>query len=362
MTRPMKARTRLFQRPFFIRLAHWEFWPFHLVYGPIYLYWVWLCIRCRSFFFFNAANPSIQNGGFLMESKKDIYDLMPPEYYGATILCKAGSSPEQVSARLQQNKLHFPLIAKPDIGMQGKAVQKLEDASALKRYVLSSRVDFLIQEFISYENEVGIFYYRYPSEPRGHISGIVKKEFPAVYGDGVSTIETLLLQEKRYILQLCALRKTHGPLLKSIPARGEKCLLTPYGNHARGAKFIDVSHLVDDQLTDTIDAVCGRIDGFYFGRLDIRYADWDQLRRGVNFSIIEVNGAGSEPTHIYDPAHSIFFAWREIIRHWNILWEISRQNHLQKKAAYLQFQQGIRLFYENKEYVKLISDGYEERA
>lgn len=115
-------------------------------------------------------------------------------------------------------------------------------------------------------------------------------------------------------------------------------------------------------MTGVIDIVCSRIDGFYFGRLDIRYANWEDLQRGKNFSIIELNGAGSEPTHIYDPAHSLFFAWREIIRHWNILWNISRQNHHNKKMAYLDFKQGIRMLYNNKEYVKLISDTYKERA
>lgn len=169
-----------------------------------------------------------------MESKKDIYDLIPAEYYGTTILCKYGSSLQEVLREIQKNKFHYPLIAKPDIGMQGKAVQKLDDCHALERYVLSSKVDFLIQEFIDYENEVGIFYYKYPSDPRGHISGIVKKEFLTVYGDGISTIETLLLKDKRYILQLCAIRKTHGSVLKNIPGPGEKCMLVPYGSHARG--------------------------------------------------------------------------------------------------------------------------------
>jgi hypothetical protein len=87
--------------------------------------------------------------------------------------------------------------------------------------------------------------------------------------------------------------------------------------------------------------------GFYFGRLDIRYNDWEELKQGKNFSVIEVNGAGSEPTHIYDPAHSLFFAWKEIIRHWYILWLISRQNH-KKGHPYLTLKEGISMFREDK--------------
>ena len=46
---------------------------------------------------------------------------------------------------------------------------------------------------------------------------------------------------------------------------------------------------------------------YYSGRLDIRYNTLDELKPGNNFSIIELNGAGSEPTHIYDPTHFVFF-------------------------------------------------------
>ncbi|MBC7828014.1 MAG: D-alanine--D-alanine ligase, partial [Chitinophagaceae bacterium] len=72
-----------------------------------------------------------------------------------------------------------------------------------------------------------------------------------------------------------------------------------------------------------------------------------ELKRGEALSIIEVNGAGSEPTHMYDPRHSIFFAWKEIVRHWFILWRISRMNH-RKGHPYLSLKEGIAMFREDK--------------
>ena len=342
--------------PFFIKLFHWEYWPFHIVYGPIYFYWLWLYIKTRSFFFFNTANPSIINGGFLMESKKAIYDLIPAEYYPPTIFFKKETHNEEIIAAIREKQFKFPLIGKPDIGMQGKAVKKLADISALSEYAALSKVDFLVQEFVPFENEVGIFYYRYPHEKRGCISGIVAKEFLAVTGDGMSTIEDLLQKEKRYILQLPVLRKTYGDELKRILRQGEKCLLVPYGNHVRGAKFIDASHLIDDELTLVIDHICQQVPGFYFGRLDIRYQSWEELKQGKNFTVIELNGAGSEPTHIYDPRHSIFFAWKEIVRHLNILARISQINHRLLKKPYMKMAAGLEMLKANKRYVKLISN------
>jgi hypothetical protein len=73
----------------------------------------------------------------------------------------------------------------------------------------------------------------------------------------------------------------------------------------------------------------------------------ESLKQGREFSIIEVNGAGSEPTHMYDPKHSLFFAWKEIVRHWIILWKISRANH-KKGHRYLSMKEGIAMFREDK--------------
>src|SRR5258706_3128286 len=326
---------KILHLPFFIRLFNWEYWPFWAVYGPVLLYWLWLCIRSRSFFFFNTSNPTIKNAGFMMESKWDIYNMLPRMYYPETIFFSVYTRPASVIDSVSRNNFKYPLIGKPDIGMQGIAVKKLDNETELIEYVNTAKFDFLIQEFVPFENEAGIFYYRYPNEKKGHISGIVSKEFLTVKGDGVSTIKQLLMLDKRYILQLSPLKKMYGSRLNRILAKEEDFILVPYGNHVRGAKFIDASELADKKLTESIDFVCRQINGFYFGRLDIRYNTWEELREGKNFSIIELNGAGSEPTHIYDPKHSIFFAWQEITRHWNILCRISKLNHDKKLLPYM---------------------------
>ncbi len=347
---------KILHKPIFIKLFNWEYWPFHIVYIPIYIYWLWLGMRARSFFFFSTSNPTIKNAGFLLESKKEIYDLIPDQYYPATLFFKANTLFRDVIKEIKSSNLQYPLIAKPDIGMQGLAVKKIESDEELIAYLSASKVDFLIQEYIAYENEVGIFYYRYPNEASGKISGIVKKEFLTVTGDGISTIETLLCKDKRSVLQLATLRLSIRDRLSEVLPAGEKHVLVPYGNHVRGAKFLDESHLIDKMLTSTIDDACKQIDGFYFGRLDIRYNSWEELRNGKNFSIIELNGAGSEPTHMYDPKYSIFHAWKEIIRHLNILARISRMNHKDQRIDYMKLSTGIEMFRENSRYIKLLNE------
>ncbi|MFT3908144.1 MAG: hypothetical protein QM737_01860 [Ferruginibacter sp.] len=346
---------KILYRPFFIKLFNWEYWPFHIVYAPVYVYWMWLAIRSRSFFFFSTSNPTIRNAGFLLESKKEIYDLIPQQYYPATLFFKHDEPVDKVLMRIKETGMQFPVIGKPDIGMQGLAVKKLENENDVATYISANKVNFLIQQFIPYDNEVGIFYYRFPNEKNGNISGIVKKEFLAVTGDGVSTIEQLLKKDKRFILQLKTLKLSNGAEFDKVLVEGEKHILVPYGNHVRGAKFLDISAMANDKLNHAINEACKKIDGFYFGRMDIRYNTWEELCEGKHFSIIELNGAGSEPTHIYDPKNSILFAWREIIRHLNILARISRMNHKDQHLPYMTTSDGLQMIKENGKYVKLLN-------
>ena len=327
------------------------------MYGPIYLYWVLLGIKTRSFFFVNAANPTITNGGFLMESKNEIYNLIPNEYYPKTVFLKMGTPLTQALQMMQATGLQYPFIAKPDIGGRGRMVSKIKNESDLNAYIKTVKENFLLQQMVQWEQEVGIFYYRFPNEKNGHISGIVAKEFLTVTGDGKHTILELLNKEKRFVLQISELKKVYGTRLQQVLQPGCKELLVPYGNHARGSKFIDASNEIDEALTQTIDAVCKQIPGFYFGRMDVKFNNWQELKQGKNFSIIELNGSGSEPTHIYDPKHSIFFAWKEIIRHWNLLQRISAINHKLNNIPYMSFKEGMKMLKEDTAHLKKTAEG-----
>ena len=343
----MNSIQRILHRPFFIKLLNWEYWSFGTVYVLLYPIWILLCLRARSLFFFAASNPSIKNGGFLSESKKDIHAIIPEHLCPRTAFFSLPANADIVIAELKSQDLQFPLIGKPDIGGRGRGVKALKDEEDVRAYVRNAFLDFHIQEFVAFKNEVGIFYYRFPGQQKGSITGIVKKEFLSVTGNGRNTMRELLMREKRAILQMQSLERMYGAQLDSLLEGGAKRILVPYGNHARGAKFLDASDLIDEELTDTIDQVCKQVKDFYFGRLDIRYNTWEELKQGRNFSVIEVNGAGSEPTHIYDPKHSLFFAWKEIVRHWVLLWQISRVNH-KMGYPYLTFKEGIRMFREDK--------------
>jgi len=276
-----------------------------------------------------------------MESKKEIYDLIPQQYYPKTELIREGTSLEVILNTLKEAEIKYPLIAKPDIGLRGSAVKKINSIVDLKKYSDKANFDYVVQDLIPYENEIGIFYVRYPDEKTGRITGIVSKEFLIITGNGYSTVEELIKENSRYELQLRVLKQEYGKKLLDILPKEEKLNLVPYGNHARGAKFIDGNHWITPKLTQMVNEMCLQIPGFYFGRLDVMYNTIEELEQGVNFLIVELNGASSEPTHIYDPKHSLFFAWKELARHITYMYEISAANH-KNGAPYLLHKDGMK--------------------
>jgi len=323
-----------------------------VVYIPVYFQYLFYAARTRSFFYFNASNPTIKNGGFFMESKKEIYDLIPSEYYPKTLLIEATETLEAIQEKIKEAAIEFPLIAKPDIGLRGTAVKKIYNTEELAAYFSKANFNVLIQSLIPYENEIGLFYVKLPNQP-GKITGIVAKEFMILTGNGKNTIRELLHQDKRYLLQLEVLEAEYKDKLNTILSEGETINLVPYGNHCRGTKFIDASNEITPEMMESFNTICNQIQGFHYGRMDIMFNSYEDLAKGKNFQIVEINGAISEPTHMYDPKHSLWFGWKELTRHFHYMYLISKNNH-KKGVNYLTFKEGVREFKKHHKYYNTI--------
>ncbi len=336
-----KIRLQLLKlRIFLHRIFNWEYWPFQVVYIPIYFQWAFYALRERHIFFFNACNPNIKNGGYLNESKKDIYDQLPQDVYPITILVSPTTDFESCNVERQRHNIEFPCIAKPDMGLRGSAVVKLESREQWMKYHNQADFDYLLQNLIPYSNEVGIFYVRFPHEEKGRITGIVGKEFMTVVGDGVSTIKQLLLSNLRFAMQVDAISRQGAINLAEVLEAGRSKVIVPYGNHARGSKFLDFTDWKTTEMCLAIETYLKQMPDFYFGRIDVMFQSKADLQAGKHFMFVEVNGAGSEPTHIYDPKHGIFFAWKELCRHFAYMYRISRLNN-KRGFSYLTFREGM---------------------
>lgn len=339
---------------FFHKVTHWEYWPYQIVYLPVFFQYFYYVIRTKSFFYFSASNPTIKNGGFFMESKKEIYELIPQQYYPRTILILPSESSKQIKEKCNSENIVFPMIAKPDIGLRGTAVKKINNEEELIHYHNKANFKYLIQNTIPYKKEIGLFYVRYPNQLKGTVTGIVEKEFLIVKGNGKDTIEQLLKKNPRFAFQIPVLKLELKEKMHTIIKNNETINLVPYGNHCRGSKFINKSDQITTHLIETFDNICSQIDGFYFGRLDIMFNSYEELAKGEKFEIIEINGAASEPTHIYDPKHSLIFGWKELTRHFHYMYKVSRINKEMNDEKYLTFKEGISQFKQHKKYYNTI--------
>lgn len=314
------------------RLLRWEFWSIYVLYTPIVLYSLVLWIKFKKITVVTAANPGMEEGGFKGESKNEILKKIKSEDAVARFiyLDSEYSSIELFNSALsfmETNSLEFPIVLKPDKGERGKGVQIIKDLDELKYNLSNLSGAHILQEFID-GKEFGVFYYRYPGNKNGNIFSVTKKYKLSVTGDGKQTLEQLILNDSRAVIMAQTHFNKHLEDLYSIPKQGEKVTLTELGTHAQGSVFLDGSELISDGLIKKIDELSKSFkDGFYFGRYDLITGSDEELSKGENLKIIELNGVTSESTNIYDPKHGFMFAIKTLMKQWRIAFEIGAQNH-----------------------------------
>ena len=167
---------------FFKRLASWELWNFYVLYAPISPVWFWYCLRSRSMWFFSSSNPTITFGGFEGEGKKEMYDQLPPHLVPRTIYIMHDLPYEEVKKKIAEAGFEYPFIVKPDVGMKGILFRKIETEDQLIKYHERIPVEYIVQDLIELPVEVSVFYYRYPDQQKGIVSGFIDKELLHVKG------------------------------------------------------------------------------------------------------------------------------------------------------------------------------------
>lgn len=321
-------------------VSRFEFWPAWRFYLPVALYWGWLSLRYRGTTLPTAANPGFPGGGLVGESKHAVLsacegharDLVAPW------ICLQPEANERLSlstaeAALGEAGLTWPLVAKPDKGCRGAGVQPVKDPQDLQRYLESwpAGAGLILQQRVQASGEAGLYYARVPGEKSGRILSLTLKYFPSVTGDGSSTLRNLILDDPRAGACPSLYLDRLADRLDEIPAPGESLPLVFSGSHCRGTIFRDGSDLVTAQMVQAFDRIADDIPGFCIGRFDIRFASFQQVQAGHGFTILEINGAGGEMTHIWDADMSLFQAWKALFRQNRLLFRFGAINR--KKGA-----------------------------
>jgi hypothetical protein len=247
----------------------------------------------------------------------------------------AQSDYEDALSMMDVKGLTFPIVVKPDVGWQGYGVRLVEDSSHLLQYIsiYPAGEKMVLQRPIPHDGEAGIFYVRLPGEEHGRILSVTLRYFPYVYGDGISTLQELIQNNERSKLRagfyLGGKSEHMGfekEFLEMIPSEGELVRLSFIGSIRVGGLYRDASDLITPEMTQRFDEIALSMPEFYFGRFDIRFESTELLQEGKGFSIIEINGAGSEAINAWDPEVSIFKLYRELFRTQSLLFKVSALN------------------------------------
>lgn len=312
------------------RWTRWEFWPLWLFYPPVIAHIVGLALCGRwKVTAFTAANPAIDAGGLIGESKSQILAGLAGSGRVASwfIVPRDGTPEQRLQAAwrgLAAHGLTLPVVVKPDAGQRGLDVSVCRGAGELERAVAALRDDLIIQAYVP-GVEYGVFYARRPDVARGRIISITEKRMPILVGDGKRTLEQLVLNDDRAVALARVYLAANEQRRALVPAVGERVQLVELGTHCRGAIFLDGIDHCTTELERAIDDAARSFEGFHFGRFDVRAPSQDAFRRG-EFTIIELNGITSEVTHIYDPRNSLFEAYRALFEQWRLAFEIGQIN------------------------------------
>lgn len=319
-------------------LSFFEFWPMWAFYPPVALYAGWLMLRYRGVLLPTVANPSFPGGGFFGESKAEILSLAMQrigDWVAPFVRIDRPVQPidpvaerDTALATLAAAGLGLPVVAKPDLGCRGAGVKLVRTPADLLDYVRAfpAGASFLLQRLVPFEGEAGIFYCRRPGQAQGRIVSVTLKYFPHVVGDGRSTLRELILADPRAGRLSHLYLRRHTARLDDVPAEGQAIRLAFAGSHSRGAIFRNGTHLVTPEMEARFDALAKALPEFHFGRFDVRFEEFAQLQAGRNFTIVEVNGAGAESTHIWDRGTGLVEAWRALMRQYRWLFEIGHAN------------------------------------
>ncbi len=312
-----------------IRPSTLERMPKWLICIPLTLQWLWLALRYHSLSLPTVANPTITAGGLVGEGKLEYFDGMGPLALSATAAyCALHNNKRYTGAELRELMrgagLTFPVIAKPDLGLCGYGVRLIANRAELIDYLAAFPADekVVLQQYLPQEGEAGIFYVRSPLAESGSIIGLALRYFPRVTGDGQRTIAELIAADPRAQRMLASPR--HEPAFNPshVPTAGVVVRLATIGSTRVGGLYRNGKQYITPQLNCAIDAIARDMPDFHFGRFDVRFENLQDLSAGEAFTIMEINGAGSEAIEAWDPDIDFFTGFGMIFKKQRILFAI----------------------------------------
>lgn len=311
--------------------------PKWLICVPLVVQWLWLSLRFGGPTVPSAANPCLTSGGLVGEGKLEYFRGMGPLARSVTaahcaVFNDGTATPASLRHAMEGSGLAFPVVAKPDLGLCGYGVRLLHGMAELQAYLAAfpAGETVVLQRYLPQEGEAGIFYARDPRTQQGRIIGLALRYFPRVTGDGRRTVAELVAADPRARRIARSPRHQCSVPPDSVPAAGQQVRLATIGSTRVGGLYRDGAALITPELVRAVDAVARDMPEFHFGRFDVRYDSLRELAAGRGFTIMEINGAGSEAIEAWDPDTGVVQGFRRVFAKQRLLFAIGAA---QRKAG-----------------------------
>jgi hypothetical protein len=150
-----------------------------------------LALRHRSLTLPTVANPGMDAGGFIGESKSAILrDLVVgrPEAQAFVVRTlelaplsrtDAAARAAALDAWMSEQGLHYPIVLKPDVGQRGSGVRKVETPGEAHAYLASVPVALVAQQYAPGPHELGVFWVRPPGAARVQQDQVLQAVLPS---------------------------------------------------------------------------------------------------------------------------------------------------------------------------------------
>lgn len=209
---------------------------------------------------------------------------------------------EKVEEFMIENKINYPIILKPENSVEGIGLRYIENRDRLKEVLPDLSEDYIAQEYVSWPHELSVFYLKYPSCPKGKIWSIT---------------ERIIITE----------------------SKNDPKIVAPHNR----IYYNDLTYMKTVEL-DKVFLKLSSIDGFNFGRFDVKVRDMNEfLLKGSGFMILEVNlGATSMALHAFENKWNLFKMYKVINEQFAFALEIASEN--MHDVSRSQLNQDYRIF------------------
>ncbi|MEI7919534.1 MAG: ATP-grasp domain-containing protein [bacterium] len=145
------------------------------VYIPIYLQIIYLSLQHKkSPSVLWKVNPGFPYGGIICSKSFVVQRFLQKKentrFFTKTLSVSKIHTQEEkikkIEQFMQKEKIHYPIILKPDDGIGGVGVLFIQNKNDLKKNIKNINKDYLVQEYVSRDQELSLFFVKNPQQKK----------------------------------------------------------------------------------------------------------------------------------------------------------------------------------------------------